>query len=311
MRLGRVTLLRYRSVSFLDFEVGPFTVLFGKNNAGKTNILEAIYGVLAPTEMPGHESGHTAARGLRGAHDLWRPSGAVVAQLDPGRPFDDEVLALDLGGEGHIVTESGAVLELQRLPAEQVSFVGHETPGLSFFDPHSYFDHLSDSGDVFVAEESFQSVLVYGPRPRPMFVDWGFEDIDERVTAAMVEMLSGGPPARPRMKGKRPVKGGAGGLSPARHGSSPPIPLHPAPIKSDLRSTWSSGCSLPWRQVSFRISSTAPFQHSSQFRHGGGCRRRWRFASKSGARSPPHQWYMTSAVGLPAGSRQRSRSRST
>lgn len=216
MRLGRVTLLRYRSVSFLDFEVGPFTVLFGKNNAGKTNILEAIYGVLAPTEMPGHESGHTAARGLRGAHDLWRPSGAVVAQLDPGRPFDDEVLALDLGGEGHIVTESGAVLELQRLPAEQVSFVGHETPGLSFFDPHSYFDHLSDSGDVFVAEESFQSVLVYGPRPRPMFVDWGFEDIDERVTAAMVEMLSGGPPARPRMKGKRPVKGGSRWIKPSQ-----------------------------------------------------------------------------------------------
>lgn len=35
-------------MEFLDFEVGPFTVLFGKNNVGKTNVLEAWLGMLNP-----------------------------------------------------------------------------------------------------------------------------------------------------------------------------------------------------------------------------------------------------------------------
>ena len=52
MRLLKAILLPYRSVDYLEFDLGPFTVLFGKNNAGKTNILEAIYGVLAPQMCP-------------------------------------------------------------------------------------------------------------------------------------------------------------------------------------------------------------------------------------------------------------------
>jgi len=49
--MSRVILLYYRSVHYLEFELGPFTVVFGKNNTGKTNLLEAIYGVLAPQDM--------------------------------------------------------------------------------------------------------------------------------------------------------------------------------------------------------------------------------------------------------------------
>ena len=45
MRLLNVILLGYRSVDYLDFEAGPITVLFGKNNTGKTNILEAVHDV--------------------------------------------------------------------------------------------------------------------------------------------------------------------------------------------------------------------------------------------------------------------------
>ena len=30
-----------------EFEAGPFTVLFGKNDSGKTTILEAIYGLFS------------------------------------------------------------------------------------------------------------------------------------------------------------------------------------------------------------------------------------------------------------------------
>lgn len=36
--MSKVYLNGYRSVANQEFEVGPFTVLFGKNNAGKTNL---------------------------------------------------------------------------------------------------------------------------------------------------------------------------------------------------------------------------------------------------------------------------------
>lgn len=49
MRLLRATLLAYRSIDYMEFEAGPFTVLFGKNNSGKTNILEAVYDTINGT----------------------------------------------------------------------------------------------------------------------------------------------------------------------------------------------------------------------------------------------------------------------
>ena len=39
-----------------EFEVGPFTVLFGKNNAGKTNLLEDVYHMLATRAPSGGET---------------------------------------------------------------------------------------------------------------------------------------------------------------------------------------------------------------------------------------------------------------
>lgn len=41
-------LYRYRSAEFLNFEVGPFTEFFEKDNVGKTNVLEAWLGMLNP-----------------------------------------------------------------------------------------------------------------------------------------------------------------------------------------------------------------------------------------------------------------------
>jgi len=186
-------------VNHLDFEVGPFTVLFGKNNAGKTNTLEAIYGVLAPTDMPGHFAGDTLARGVRGAEDNLPPMGAVYAQLEWGQSFDDEVLSVDPGTKVDLASEYAA-LDLGRLPAGQVAFIGYfDQPGVMFSDPASYFlhthkiltDHLVDSD----LDESFQSACILGPRPRPLFVDWEFDDIDERVTAAIIAAL-------PRLSGR-------------------------------------------------------------------------------------------------------------
>src|SRR4051794_20045418 len=85
MRLHRLLLDGHRSVELLEFDVGPFTVLFGKNNAGKTNILETVYGLFAPDDE----------RVIRRTHAERpsSPSGAMCVELEPGLSFDDRVLA--------------------------------------------------------------------------------------------------------------------------------------------------------------------------------------------------------------------------
>jgi AAA15 family ATPase/GTPase len=47
VRLQSVFLDHCQSVFKVKFDDGRFTVLFGKNNAGKSNILEALYGLFA------------------------------------------------------------------------------------------------------------------------------------------------------------------------------------------------------------------------------------------------------------------------
>ncbi len=85
MRLTTVHLTGHRSVEDLEFEMGPFTVLFGKNNAGKTNILETLLGVLDPNQRDLVRRTHL---------DRWSdPQGAVVVELEPGLSFDDAVIA--------------------------------------------------------------------------------------------------------------------------------------------------------------------------------------------------------------------------
>jgi recombinational DNA repair ATPase RecF len=73
----------YRAVPVEEFDVGPFTVLFGKNNVGKTYVLEAIFSVLAP---------HVFADGEQRIRDLRADTGsygAVYVDLDRGLEFDD------------------------------------------------------------------------------------------------------------------------------------------------------------------------------------------------------------------------------
>jgi hypothetical protein len=91
MRLHKAIIMRYRSVDYLEIEMGPLTVLFGKNNVGKTNILEAIYGILAPETMRGYPGAENLAHGVRG-DDTSLPVGAVYADLESGLDFDDDVL---------------------------------------------------------------------------------------------------------------------------------------------------------------------------------------------------------------------------
>src|SRR6516162_6268484 len=91
MRLRKAIIMRYRSVDYLEIEMGPLTILFGQNNVGKTNVLEAIYGVLAPETMRGYPGAENLARGVRG-DDTSVPVGAVYADLESGLLFDDAVL---------------------------------------------------------------------------------------------------------------------------------------------------------------------------------------------------------------------------
>ncbi len=74
MRLTSVHLTGHRSVEDLEFEMGPFTVLFGKNNAGKTNILETLLGVLIRVKRILFVAPTLTARRTRRAQWSWNLS---------------------------------------------------------------------------------------------------------------------------------------------------------------------------------------------------------------------------------------------
>jgi hypothetical protein len=122
MRLREVTLLGYRSVSFLQFDAAPLTILFGKNNSGKTNVLEAIYGVLAPDALSPENKGRTPARGVSHPDDLERVVGWVLVQLDADLPFDRKML--DVRESIEPDDPYGAI----SLPGDQAAFISHHDP---------------------------------------------------------------------------------------------------------------------------------------------------------------------------------------
>ncbi|WP_131813897.1 ATP-dependent nuclease [Mycolicibacter kumamotonensis] len=188
MRLREVSLLWYRSVDHLEFEVGPLTVLFGKNNSGKTNVIEAIYGVLSPDDMNHYLDNHVQARGLRGPDDLLPPYGAVVVELEPGAPFDDDVINLrDADG----ATLDGDV----PLAPLETAFVGFEQSAtMTFTDPRNYFRQLrtlaAQQLDDPELDDRFRSTLKEeNPRPYPLFLDWEIDDIDARIGNALIASL--------------------------------------------------------------------------------------------------------------------------
>jgi predicted ATP-dependent endonuclease of OLD family len=97
VKLLRAVIKSHRSIDFLDIRLGGFTVLFGKNNAGKTNLLEALFGVLAPNRMADpHIAVSERAVGIRAAskRDLTQRAGAVYFQLEDCTALDDEIRVL-------------------------------------------------------------------------------------------------------------------------------------------------------------------------------------------------------------------------
>ncbi|MCG7594572.1 TOPRIM nucleotidyl transferase/hydrolase domain-containing protein [Mycobacterium sp. PSTR-4-N] len=202
MRLSRVVLVGYRSIDYLDFEIGPFTVLFGKNNTGKTNVLEAIYEILASGEEPGPWGQSSSVRGLRGVDDVTGiPRGAAYVQLDRGSQFDNEVASL--GNVGREIVPVG--FQVHSLPSGEVALVrDYEESLVAFVDPGPYF--LRDLTSLAEGEsfEQFKSTCAKGPRPQRLFLDWDFDNINERVGAALLKpLMQGGRTA----KGRNPRRG--------------------------------------------------------------------------------------------------------
>ena len=157
MRLLGLSLDGHRSVERLEFDAGPFTVLFGKNNAGKTNILETIYGVFVPDDQ----------RIIRRTHGgrLSHPNGALYVELEPGLAFDD-VVAAAVGVE---------------VAAEGVAFTGS---GVLIGDPAAYRD--DDAGNL--DPRSWQDNLLDAPGPHVLFLDWQYSDVHARVETAIANL---------------------------------------------------------------------------------------------------------------------------
>lgn len=191
MRLREVILIWYRSVGYLKFEVKPFTVLYGRNNSGKTNVLEGIYGLLSPEDVDAYRKDITFPLGMRGPGGGGTPPpGAVIVELEEGARFDDDVLALSR-------SDSARADVSVPLPASQAAFIGDfDETWLTFHDPHDYFRHH----DYFDDQENFdrkansaeRAKLVAtkvdaGPRPLPIFLDWEIDDIETRIGHALME----------------------------------------------------------------------------------------------------------------------------
>jgi energy-coupling factor transporter ATP-binding protein EcfA2 len=187
MRLREVTLLGYRSVSFLQFEAAPLTVLFGKNNSGKTNVLEAIYGVLAPEALSPESKGRTPARGVSHPDDLERVVGWVIVQLDADLPFDRKILDVR-----ESIEPDDPYGEIS-VTLDQAAFISHHDEDASYTRSGFTFAELdrlldrSDPQNVTAILYDLDYQLQRKPRARPLFLNWDIERFSERVVDELVE----------------------------------------------------------------------------------------------------------------------------
>lgn len=161
MELIRLVLDGHRSVEDLEFDAAQLTVLFGKNNAGKTNILETIAGVLGVAG----EAGGAARRSFGGRGS--NPNGGAVVRLEPGVAFDDAVLAA-LAPDSAAKTENSTV-----------TFVNE---GVVQGDISAYRDEVNQS------RSWSEDAVTAAPRLHVLHLDWKFEGLDERVEVRVAEL---------------------------------------------------------------------------------------------------------------------------
>ena len=198
MRLREVILLDYASVDFVKFEVKPFTILYGKNNSGKTNVLEAIYGVLSPAELDDEDASRPLPSGLRGTGSRpygvlgSPPWGALIVELEAGAPFDDNVLTLR-------PSVSEEPTDGVPLPTSQAALISDSLKcWWTFNDPGDYFRqtvHVWDNSEPYEYEHqnALRAALlptsVNADRPLPVFLDWGIDNIETRVGDDLLEYI--------------------------------------------------------------------------------------------------------------------------
>jgi hypothetical protein len=210
-----------RSLRFeQQFEIGRFTVLFGKNNAGKTNVLEDIYLMLATKPPSGGEARIRTHKHIsqnyflaREGDAVGRPVGALYVDLEPNLEFDRTVLNSFPDWEP---VEDGA-LRFGQLPPRQVCYASTDRgrPELWFTDVREFYE-ASAEGFVVVefGENEGDEDFIYnideqqrsdcGPIPRPLFLGWEFHEVDTWVTSAIAEMTT--------------IPAAFGGVHPARTG---------------------------------------------------------------------------------------------
>lgn len=186
MRLLNVILLGYRSIEFVEFEAGAFTVLFGKNNAGKTNLLEAIHEVINgggySTLDDGPSKTETSALRLKDSDYASEAFGALHVELHEGVPFDDSVVA----AMGDAITGP---------PPHRVAFTDG---GLFATDPHDSYrrahDALTtaDGASALLADPAITQFEGLEPVEsltlRTLFLDWKFNELNQGVGAAIGQL---------------------------------------------------------------------------------------------------------------------------
>ncbi len=191
MRISRVYIASSR-LNPQEFDLGSFTVMFGKNNAGKTNLLEDIYVMLA-TQPP--SAGEARIRDLTAEDDIGRPVGGVYIELEPGLAFDDAVL--DSVPDWEPVDEG--VLRFSKLPLLEVCYASadREQPELWFTNVREFYEQqeigflvLRPDLEDEIYEIDEQQRSTNGPFPEPLFLGWEFNDVDTWVTAAMDDLTA-------------------------------------------------------------------------------------------------------------------------
>ncbi|WP_065150263.1 ATP-dependent nuclease [Mycobacterium asiaticum] len=187
MQLLSVILVGYRSVDHLEFEAGPFTVLFGKNNTGKTNILEAIYDVIhSQSFQPAWKVAlrGTASPTRRRESEFESESyGALVMELQDDVDFDADVVAAF-----QKVGLTGA--------PRNVAFTDG---GLYATDPHESYSrlHASLRAGEHVGELSGIPAITFfeglepieTPKLTALFLDWKFNELNEGISTAVGRLV--------------------------------------------------------------------------------------------------------------------------
>ncbi|MED5812893.1 AAA family ATPase [Mycolicibacterium sp. 050232] len=179
----------------LEFGIGRFTVLFGKNNAGKTSILDCIYLMLA-SHAPGVGEARLRCDSSADSVDkqIGWSVGAVYVDLESDFEFDHAVLE----SFPHWEPPEDGVVRFGPLPPEQVCYgsVDRRRRELWFTDASEFYRGVYQ--EILSApanrpphyELDEQQRSDDGPFPKPLLLGGEVEEIDTWVTAAIAKLTA-------------------------------------------------------------------------------------------------------------------------